>query len=104
MDELSGSSRSRRRKRRITRRDALLLSLAAPVASGMALKPGTGEPALIPRVEQIRARLRGSADGEEGGAPQDRDERLAQWYNWYNWGNWGGRVPRRVGRWRWPGR
>jgi hypothetical protein len=77
------------------------------MVSGVALKPRTSEAALIRRVEEIRARLRASANRDKKDASRPEDDRLAQWGNWpnwYNWGNWGGRVPRRVGRWRWPGR
>jgi hypothetical protein len=83
---------------------------AAPVAETPSEQP------VIERVEEIRSKLLAI----EGGAHrQQQYDQFAQWYNWpnwpnwnnwYNWPNWGdwcnwcGHVPRRAGRWRWPGR
>ena len=70
MDAVSCPRRNDRRKRRITRRQALLLSLAAPIASGIALEPMNGEAALIHRVEKIRGHLRGRKEGEKEIRPE----------------------------------
>ena len=83
---------------------------AAPVAERPSERP------IIERVEAIRSKLLAI---EENAHRQHGHYDLAQWYNWpnwpnwnnwYNWPNWGdwcnwcGHVPRRAGRWRWPGR
>lgn len=76
----------------------------APFAEANAERP------VIERVEIIRERL---FQGYRQNLLHPEWPRLAQWGNWPNWGNWGnwpnwnnwgGQVPRRVGRWRWPGR
>jgi hypothetical protein len=76
-----------RRRQRFTRRQALLFSLAAPVASGLSLQPGAGGDDLKERVERLRARLR-AGDRREGDDPgPGEDRRLTQW-GWPNWPNW----------------
>ena len=68
--------------------------------NGLALRSAEGREPAIRRVTTIRAGLLSHQPETKNHTPTH----LAQWYNWGNWGNWGGRVPRRAGRWWWPGR
>jgi hypothetical protein len=85
-------------------------------ASTASLAEASSEQPVIERVGEIRSKLLAI---EEGAHRQQQYDQFAQWYNWpnwpnwnnwYNWPNWGdwcnwcGHVPRRAGRWRWPGR